>query len=131
MAAEGVEADDLLRLGGQAIESVAQVDGAASEVDLGAGGEADHTAPFIACSTRRNAFSLTCASTRTSAPLGRAISIVPTWFSRGPLYGGGCSGAGSSVGPSSVVLPMMPTGMNSTDSFARIAAAAFHAARQL
>jgi hypothetical protein len=77
MAAERVGTDDLLGLCRQTVESVAQIDRAAREENLCTRREGDQTMPFIARSTRANAFSLTEASTRNRTPLGRSTSIIP------------------------------------------------------
>jgi hypothetical protein len=126
MAAERISTDHLLRLGGQAIEPVAQIDRTAGEEHLGAGREADHAIAFTARNTRDSAFSLTKASTLTRAPFGSAISIDPA------LPSAVADGVDSGDGDANVPVPldvdvgpsMRPIGTNSTVSAAPIATAA-------
>jgi len=77
MTAEWVGTDHLLRLRGQTIESIAQVDRAAGEEDLRASRQTDHSVPRMARRTRDSAFSLTKPATQMRTPFGNTISIVP------------------------------------------------------
>src|SRR5215471_10900248 len=109
LTAERIGPDHLLHLRRQPVKAVAQIDRAAGEEDLGARRQADHTAPFIACSTQRSAFSLTLPSTRMRAPLGRAISITPRLSALPRSRHTGCSSAAASDGSPHPARPIMPS----------------------
>src|SRR5471030_952495 len=107
----------------QPVEPVAHADRAAGQIDFGAGGDLDHDVAFNTANTRRNARSLTKASTRSRVPSARSISITPGRSSiagcRGaaPPDGAGETGAGEapaiSAGPSSCARANMPIGTKS------------------
>src|SRR5690349_12852651 len=76
-----------LSLRRQAIEAIAHADRTTGQIDLGARGDLDHDVTFNTARTRRNARSLTKASTRRRTPSARSISITPGRSSR-PGRGG-------------------------------------------
>ena len=77
MTAERIGTNDLLRLHGQTVEPIAQIDRMTREEDLRARRQTDHGALRIARRTRDSAFSLTNVSTQMRTPFGNAIAIVP------------------------------------------------------
>jgi hypothetical protein len=77
LTAKRISTDHLLNLRREPVEPVPEIDRPARKEHLRPGRQCDHAEPLSARKTRASAFSLTAPSTRTRAPPGSSISIVP------------------------------------------------------
>jgi hypothetical protein len=77
MTAERIGTNYLLRLHGQTVKPIAQINRVAGEKDLRARRQTDHSTLRIARRTRDSALSFTEPPTQMRTPFGNAISIIP------------------------------------------------------